>query len=276
MKRSLLICSAALMMLVSVPKADADQIQLTLDLRNAVRTNSLSGGTWQLFARKVETGTAPDGNNGISGIRAIINNIAEAGITFSATINQLPTGGPYTNTLSNGAVEIVYGQDISAAGVVTGVGVPVAPAPATRDTLIASGTWPAGPRPTFGVDTSATPLGSEGNFLGGAAAPFPASLEVSGANILTSVVTLGDMNNSGTITNLDTAAYVRQLPVAIDPYNPAGDINQSGNVSNTDTAGYVAILGGPAVAAVSVVPEPSTVALAIFASMGLIARRRRV
>lgn len=272
MKRSLLICAAALMMLVNVPDASADQIQLTLDLKNTNRANAAGGGTWQLFARKVEDGAAPNGDNGISGIRAILNGVTEAGITFASGINQL-SGGPYVNTLSNNAVEIVYGQDISAAGVVTGVGVN---SPATKDTLIASGSWPAGAtRPTFGTDPGG--FGSEGNFLGGAAAPFPASLEVSGSNILTSVYTLGDMNNSGTITNLDTGAFVAQLPPTPSaPYNPAADINQSGTVSNLDIGGYVAILTGPGSASISVVPEPSSIGLALLASMGLIARRRRV
>lgn len=272
MKRSLLICAAALMMLVNVPQADADQIMLTLDLRNTNRQNSASGGTWQLFARKVENGSAPNGDNGISGIRAILNGVSETGITFATGINQL---GPdtYTNTLSNGAVEVVYGQDISAAGVVTGVGVS---ATATQDRLIASGSWPAGAtRPTFGTDPGG--FSSEANFLGGAAAPFPASLEVSGSNILTAVYTLGDMNNSGTITNLDTGAFVAQLPPTPSaPYNPAADINQSGTVTNLDISGYVGILTGPGAASISAVPEPSSIGLALLASMGLIARRRRV
>lgn len=269
MKRSLLICAAALMMLVNVPQANADTIQLTLDLRNTNRANAASGGTWQLFARVNDNGQAPDGVNGISGIRAILNNVTEAGITFATGINQL---GPdtYTNTLSNGAVEIVYGQDISAAGVVTGVGIG---ANANVERLIASGSWPAGPRPTFGTDPGA--FGSEGNFLGGAAAPFPASLEVSGANITTQVVTLGDFNNSGTITSADTGQYVAVLTGGL-PFNPAGDFNQSGTVTSADTGQYVATLTGPGVAAISAVPEPSSIGLALLASMGLIARRRRV
>lgn len=272
MKRSLLICAAALMMLVNVPDASADKIQLTLDLNNTVGSNKESGGAWFLFARKVEDGAAPNGDNGISGIRAILNGISSTGITFNAGINQL-SGGPYIDTLSNGAVEIVYGQDISAAGVVTGVGVN---SPVTKDTLIASGTWPAGAtRPTFGTDPDG--FGSEGNFLGGAAAPFPASLEVSGANILTTVVTLGDFNNSGTVSGSDTAPYRRQL-LGTDPYNPAGDFNQSGTVSGSDTNLYRAELTevGSLTASVSIVPEPSSIGLALLASMGLIARRRRV
>jgi hypothetical protein len=270
MKRSLLICAAALTMLVNVPDASADKIQLTLDLKNTSRSDAASGGTWQLFARKVEDGAAPNGDNGIAGIRAILNNVTEAGITFATGINQLG-GGTYTNTLSNNAVEVVYGQDISIAGVVTGVGIGNN---ANHDRLIASGTWPAGAaRPAFGTDPAS--LSSEANFLGGASAPFPNSLEVSGSNILTSVYTLGDMNNSGTISNADTSLYRRNLTGA-DPYNAAADINQSGSVTNADTSLYRAILSGAGSASISVVPEPSTIGLALLAGMGLIARRRRV
>jgi hypothetical protein len=271
MKRSLLICAAALMMLVSIPKADADQIRLTLDLRNTNRANAASGGTWQLFARKVETGSAPEGNSGISGIRAILNGISSTGITFASGINQLPTGGPYIDVLTNNAVEIVYGQDISTAGVVNNVGIG---ANANQDRLIASGTWPAGAtRPTFGTDPAGA--GSEGNFLGGSSAPYPASLEVSGANVTTQVVTLGDINGSNTITAADTPQYLAVLGGSV-AYNPAADINQSGSVTAADTAQYLAILGGPSSAAISVVPEPSSIGLAVIASMGLLARRRRV
>jgi hypothetical protein len=272
MKRSLLICAAALTMLVNVPDASADKIQLTLDLKNTSRSSAASGGTWQLFARKVEDGAAPNGDNGISGIRAILTGISSTGITFAAGTNQL-SGGPYTDVLSNGAVEVVYGQDISIAGVVTGVGVPPVATP-NRDTLIASGSWPAGAtRPAFGTDPGGK--SSEANFLGGAAAPFPASLEVSGANVLTSVYTLGDLNNSGTISNADTNPYIQVLTGAA-AYNPAADINQSGTVTNADTSQYIAILTGPGSASISVVPEPSSIGLALLASMGLIARRRRV
>ncbi|MDZ4657254.1 MAG: PEP-CTERM sorting domain-containing protein [Bythopirellula sp.] len=271
MKRSLLICAATVMMLVSVPQVNADDIRLTLDLNNTLRGNALGGGSWTLSARKVETGAGSQGDSGIAGIRALINNITIGSIAFSGTINQ-QAGGPYTQTLSNGTIEIVYGQDISVpASVVTGVGVA---ANANLDRIIATGTWPAGPRPTFGVDTSTpTPFASEGNFLNGLVAPFAG---VSATNTVTAIVTLGDFNNTGTISNADTGGYVAALTGGAGAFNPAGDFNQSGSVTNADTASYVAELTGPLSASFSVVPEPSTIGLLILSGIGLISRRRRV
>lgn len=275
MKRSLLICAAALMTLLSVPEVKADTIHLTLDLNNAIRTNPTSGGTWALWARKVETGSAPEGNFGISSIRALINNINEAGVTFSGSIGQ-QAGGPYVNTLSNGVVEILYGQNLNGT-VVNNVGVF---ANANQEVLIASGTWPAGPRPTFGVDPSpnTTPPGpfpSEGNFLGGNSAPYPASVA---ATITTSVIHTGDLNNSNTVTSADTAQFVARLPGASPslPYTFAADMNHSGTVTSADIALYVARLSAPLVAEVGAIPEPSTMGLMLLSSIGLLGRRRRV
>jgi hypothetical protein len=265
-------------MLVNVPQVQADNIVLTLDLRNTNRASATSGGTWQLFARKQETGTAPNGDNGIAGIRAVINNISIGSVTFASGINAMSdtscNGGQCVQTLSNGAVEIVYGQDLSAAGVVTGVGVF---ANVFQDRLIASGSWPAGAgRPTFGTDAQS--FGSEANFLLNASAPWGNALEVSGANIITEVYTLGDLNNSNTVTSLDIGGFVARLPGASPslPYHAAADINQSGTITGLDISPFVAILSGPTAAAVSVVPEPSTFGLALLASLGLFARRRHV
>jgi hypothetical protein len=105
--------------------------------------------------------------------------------------------------------------------------------------------------------------------------------------VTTQVVTLGDIRvtpaaNNGIINNLDAVDMVRLLPGSANPlpYNPAGDIRQTGTnggiINNLDAVDFVAILNGPSGAGVSAVPEPASIGLAIFASMGLIARRRRV
>jgi hypothetical protein len=151
--------------------------------------------------------------------------------------------------------------------VVSGLGVF---ANANQERLIASGTWPAGPRPTFGTDGA---FSSEGNFLNAASAPFGNSIEASGANVTTSVVTLGDFNNSGTITTIDIGGFSGQFSGA--PYNPAGDFNQSGTVTTIDIGGFAGIFTGPLVAEINAVPEPSTMGLVLLSAMGLITRRRR-
>jgi hypothetical protein len=271
MKRSLLICAALMMLLQGMAQnVNADGLHLTLDLKNTLRSNALSGGTWQLFARKVEGAGGVNGDNGLAGIRALIDNISATGITFNAANNGAGNvGAANAQVISGSTVEIVWGQDIAGPNVLTGLGVS---ANVNLDRLIASGSWPAGPRPVFSVDGA---LSSEGNFLNTNVAPFGNSIEVSGANVTTQVVTLGDMNNSGTVTNSDTNGYIAQLPIPTAPYNPAADFNQSGTVTNSDTSLYVATLTGPSTASVSVVPEPTTMSLALLSAMGLLGLRRR-
>jgi hypothetical protein len=270
MKRSLLICAALMMLLQGTAQnVNADGLHLTLDLRNTSRTAPLGGGTWQLFARKVEGAGGVNGDNGLAGIRALIDNISATGITFNAANNGAGNvGAANAQVISGSTVEVVWGQDIAGPNVLTGLGVA---ANVNLDRLIASGSWPAGPRPTFSVDGA---LSSEGNFLNTNVAPFGNSIEASGANVSTQVVTLGDFNNSGTITALDTSSYVNTL-TGVNPYNPAGDFNQSGTVTALDTAQYIATLTGPSSANVSVVPEPTTMSLALLSAMGLLGLRRR-
>ncbi|TWU28217.1 PEP-CTERM sorting domain-containing protein [Bythopirellula polymerisocia] len=269
MKRSLLLCSvcATLMALLPTANTQADNLQLTLDLNNTSRSNNMSGGSWTLWARVVDTGAGVDGSTGIAGLRALIDNITPTGITFNGAINA--NGAANTQVLPSdpeGTVEIVYGQDLSLA-TTAGIGVN---SPATKDTLIASGTWPAGPRPVFGNDNKPTfPVYlSDGGFLAGGGAATVAD------SILTTVVTLGDFNSTGTISNADTAGYVAALTGGAGAYNPAGDFNQSGTVSNSDTGSYVAKLTGPLGASVAAVPEPSSIGLVMFGAMGLLGFRR--
>lgn len=266
--RRLQLLLFAVMALFFVQRSCADDLLLTLDLRNAYRNDPLSGGIWQLFVRRAESGTEPQGDYGVSGVRALIDNISAEGIAFAAGIGQSTSGGPYVSILSNGSVEIIYQQDLNGT-VVGGVGVPVPPV-STRDRLIASGTWPAGPRPVFGMDPEG--IMSSGEFLGGDSAPYPPS--VPATSVPTSIVTLGDLNNSGTISNLDTALFVARFPGATPslPYHPAADLNQNGTISSIDIAPYVALLSGPIApfvfTAIVAVPEPSSFSL--LAALGMV------
>jgi hypothetical protein len=229
------------MTLLSVAALQADDVVLTLDLSNTFRDESRSGGTWQLFARRVETGKDPQGDGGISYIRALINNIRSDTITFAPGIGQRTTGGPFVNTLKSGTVEILYRQDTDGTAV-TSVGVAKKP---HLDRLIATGSWPAGPRPTFGDDgATPKPAKSQAKFLGAAKAPYPDS--VVAGKTSTAVITLGDLNENGTVTNSDIAPFMARLPGASPslPYHPAGDINQSGTIAAADRALFNSILTG--------------------------------
>ncbi len=268
LKRSSIISAAAIMTLLSMAQVKADDVLLTLDLRNEEPHNALSGGCWWLYARKLETGTSPQGDHGISGIRAILANVDVNSICFADDINQM-AGGPYTNTLANGTIEIVYGQNLGAPGVVTGVGVSANP---NQDRLIASGSWLPGPRPVFSLDPQG--FGSETSFLGGPSAPFPAS--IAATNNLTEVVTLGDLDNTGTVELLDVVTYFNVLSGSL-PYNPAADIDQSGDVTNADTSLILDIADGPPyqVPCGCSIPEPTSLMLVSLGMLGLVTRRRR-
>ncbi len=265
-KRNLILCAATLLVLVLSTQTRADNLRLTLDLRNTSRLNPLNGGTWQLFARKVETGAGAQGDFGVSSLRALLNNISATGITIAPGISQ-PNGVPFANTLTNGVVEIDYAQDLNGT-VITGVGVN---AIANRDQLIASGSWPAGPRPTFGVDPGG--LSSEGHFLTSSAPPYG---EISPDDVLTEVVTLGDFNGSATITNSDIALFVARFPGAMPPlpYSPAADFNQNGTITSLDIAPFIAGLTAPLTAATTAVPEPASVSLLLVGGLALMGRRR--
>ncbi len=266
--RCLILSAAALLTYSAINQSYADNLQLTLDLRNTNRINAFGGGNWLLFARVVDTGSGVDGSTGLAGVRALLDNISLAGIVFNPAINA--NGAATAQAIpgdSQGTVEIVYEQDLSQP-TLPGVGVPPATTP-NRDVLIAGGSWPAGPRPVFGNDGTAF---SSGDFLVGAG-----NFAIAADSVSTSVVTLGDFNNTGTITSFDIGAFVARLPRASTslPYNPAGDINQTGTISNSDISGFVTILTGPVTAATTAIPEPTSFTLLLGTALALLGRRKK-
>jgi hypothetical protein len=220
--------------------AHPDDVLLTLDLHNNYRDDPRSGGTWQLFARRIANDKAPSGEAGIGYVRAILSNVSSVNVEFADDIGQMQSERPLIRPLSNGAVEILYQQD-TAATVVEGVGVNKNP---RRDRLIASGYWPPGARPKFVADDAKpTPDKSEAKFLS-KEKKIPRELIPAGKT-QTAVVTLGDLNNDQKVTGADIAPFVARLPGAAPAlgYDPACDLDQSGTVTVKDKNLFIEILG---------------------------------
>jgi hypothetical protein len=256
-RQALLICFIFVVTTASASflQVNADDVQLTLDLRQTSYSNPKGGGIWQLYARIVDNAGSVDGSHGLASVRAILKNVNATDIAFNMpAINA--TGAMEVTSLSNGAVKINYSQDRTGAAKM-GLGVPPVSTP-NRDLLVASGTWLAGPRPVFAVDPEG--LASGATVWTTPTAPFEA---VAPNNSPTSVVTLGDLRttpaiNAGIINGLDRVDFLRQLPGASmpAPYNPAADIDQNGVVNNLDTVRFIKIFTGQPDPAVNDAPEP--------------------
>lgn len=239
MQSSRLVWPVLAMFTLVTASATADDVLLTLDLRNNYHDDPHSGGKWQLFARRVPNDKQPSGEAGIGYVRAILSNVSSAGVEFADDIGQMQSGGPFVRPLSNGTVEIIYQQDTTAT-VIEGVGIDKNP---RRDRLIASGNWPPGSRPQFATDDAKpTPGKSEAKFLSNEKT-IPRGLIPAGKT-QTAVVTLGDLNNDKKVTGSDIAPFVARLPGAAPAleYDPACDLDQSGTVTAEDKELFVELL----------------------------------
>jgi hypothetical protein len=100
-------------------------VDLSVNVFPTVLANPNGGGTWNIVAKT--SGGSP--NAGIAAISVYLHNINTAGITVEPDLNSILDGdGPF-NGVFNGAVNILYGQDISTGPplpppLVGGVGMP--------------------------------------------------------------------------------------------------------------------------------------------------------
>ena len=94
------------------------------------------------------------------------------------------------------------------------------------------------------------------------------------------LVTLGDLNEDGTVNSFDADLFIQALVdcKAFEAANPTvnahlvGDVNEDGMFNLGDVDPFSALLGGQA--SFSAVPEPSAWFLALFALAGVWGRRR--
>lgn len=316
MKRGLVLtlCAVAL----AAGTAHAQNVQLSLNLRYTNPNVPGNGGQWFLVAKT-------DSANGIAAVNAYISNINTAGIVYGTTgnvgsadaVDYTVIAGPQINANLNAGnpyvvpgtpVNVVYFQDTSAPGVVTGVGTAAFAQRQLTDplrnttswnnaTVIASGTFGA-TRPVF------APKGAnvtDANTLASATAPFNNSLDANttftvrgdsviiGANGLPVANPLespagaglrfGDRNRNGNVS------FLGDLNDAISAINTgSGKTWDQGDFSGNGTVSFLADIN-PAISqiglpstpapAIGAAPEPATVSMLIVGGLLGIASRRR-
>ena len=245
----------------------ADDVELDLDYNSGDLT-------WELYAEVLATGGV-DGGNGLSAIRALIDDIDFGtdgdAVNIAAGIGAIfPGGNQPVLVTTGGTIEILYGQDLSVPGsVVGGVGV-------GSRALIADGTYPsAGTPPSFGTDGLLT---SESLFLNVAApGPFGGSLDpdtmILNVNDVLSGFDPADFNMDGVVDSLDLGILLGNFGTTGTP--ETGELNGTAPVDSLDLGILLGSFGASPLAATAV-PEPSTlVSLAGAILCGLAVRRRQ-
>jgi hypothetical protein len=116
---ALLLCAAAA--LATPRAADAQTVDLSVNVFPTNLALPNNGGTWNMVAKTSGGST----NIGIAGISIFLRDVNIAGLMLEPDVNSItqPGGGPYAGIFA-GAVNILYGQDLSIAPIVAGVGTP--------------------------------------------------------------------------------------------------------------------------------------------------------
>ena len=307
MKRGLVFSLCAAALVVGSAVAQAQNVQLSLNLRYTDPNTPATGGTWYLVAKT-------DDADGIAAISAYISNINTAGIAYgrgagagndkyanatAATIGAILNGGnPFAGTIG-GAVNVVYGQDTANGPIVADVGQgagtpgdtatdPLRNAAWNNSAIIASGSFGA-TRPAF---VAAGANSTDANTLAGttlnvAAQDATTTTVVRGDSVFSLGLNTnpatglrpGDANRDGTVTSLDFSILSANFNQAATGWDQ-GNFNSVTGTNSLDFSILSANFGqsapAPGVAAAGAVPEPTSAALLSLAGLfGLRLRSKR-
>jgi hypothetical protein len=116
-RTGIVLLLAAVALSCAARRSMAQVVDLSLNVFPTNLGNPSGGGTWNIVA-KTSGGTT---NLGIAGISAYLTNINVAGIMVEPDINSAVN--PFSGVFA-GVVNVVYGQDISVAPILGGVGLP--------------------------------------------------------------------------------------------------------------------------------------------------------
>lgn len=313
MKRGLVftLCAAALAM-GTAATSQAQNVQLSLNLRYTDPANPAEGGKWFLVAKTDDT-------DGIAGISAYLSNISAAGIAYgngagagasaypattAATLGAILNGGnPFAGTFGT-AVNVVYGQDTAAGPIVADVGQgtgtpgntatdPLRNAAWNNAAVIATGTFAGGGnagnkfnQPAFVAaganNTDANTLA--GTTLGVASQDATTTFVVRGDSVIGlnlntvpgSGIRLGDIDRNGLVNLNDFGGLsANYLQPGVKGWDQ-GDFNNDNTVNLNDFGALSAAFGQAAPPApISAVPEPAAGLLLGIALLGLGHRVKR-
>jgi hypothetical protein len=297
MKRGLVFSLCALAVAASASSAMAQAtIDVSLNLRYSDPADPAEGGTWQLVAK-----TGDD--DGIAGLVVYLQNAGTAASTtmasnIGALANVGNPPGPALLDRTGGVLEVVYGQDLTAAGTVLDVGQPNFGPRIVNDalkntawnnvSLIASGSFGA-TRPTF--------VSFQGNPADGNTLPdmVNGTTPAEDANVTTIVrgdaarvtgvegagkgLFQGDANRDGAVNSADLSLLLTNFNGSNKTWGEGNFNDDAGGAGVVNSADLSLLLtnfnqsGIPV--SVSAIPEPSTALLAgVAAMLGLAIRRR--
>lgn len=302
MKRGLVFAMCALALGLVGQRAHAQaNINVSLNLRYTDPANPAEGGTWQLVAKTNDA-------DGIAGLRVVLTNVGLTGATIAPSVGAITSGvgnppGPPLRVLGT-SLEVVYGQDLTVANSILGVGTGDGPGGAANKpgeivtdplrnatwngaSLLASGLFGA-TRPTF---STAVGQGVGGNTMD---VPLPKAAVL--ANVTTTVrgdsvaslglntpansgLLRGDSDRDGLVTLAnDIFPAVGKVGQAGPKGWADGDWDNDGLVTlANDIFPAVGLVGQPASPApqIGAVPEPASVALFAVAGMSVVLGLRK-